>query len=156
MGEGDALINGVPLSEIIKPRKSIPEEGWHPSTKPYDPNDTHFDPNHPPPGTPQEVLNAFWGYDPDKDNKPDKDDKGEGHMDDGEALINGVPISKIIKPRKSIPEEGWHPSTKPYDPNDTHFDPNHPPPGTPEEVLNAFWGYEPDKDDKADKGEGHI
>ena len=70
------------------------------------------------------------------------------HKDDGEALINGVPISKILKPAKSTPWEGWHPTTKPYDPNDTHFNPMHPPPGTPPEVLEAFWGPLPNEEEK--------
>jgi len=58
----------------------------------------------------------------------------------GEPLINGVPISEILKPAKSTPWEGWHPTTGQYDPNDTHFNPCHPAPGTPDEVLSEFWG----------------
>ena len=68
-------------------------------------------------------------------------------MGKGEALINGVPISKILKPAKSTPWEGWHPTTEPYDPNDTHFDPDHPASGTPDEVLKAFWGDDEDDEE---------
>ena len=39
-----------------------------PKVKEYDPNDPHFDPFHPPEGTPIEVLEAFWGEEEDNDN----------------------------------------------------------------------------------------
>ncbi len=37
-------------------------EGWHPSTEPYA-GEAPLNPMHPRPGTPREVIEAFWGPD---------------------------------------------------------------------------------------------
>jgi len=41
--------------------KDDPMASYRPTRKKYDPNDPHFNPMHPPEGTPPEVLKAFWG-----------------------------------------------------------------------------------------------
>lgn len=41
--------------------KDDPWAGYRPTRKKYDHNDPHFNPFHPPEGTPPEVLEAFWG-----------------------------------------------------------------------------------------------
>ncbi len=42
-------------------RKKNPNDGVHPPTKTFDPEDPHFNPMHPPKGMPMDLLEAEWG-----------------------------------------------------------------------------------------------
>lgn len=46
--------------------------GYRPTQKKWDPNDPHFNPFHPPIGTPDEVIARFWGEDDEDDGPHDK------------------------------------------------------------------------------------
>lgn len=55
---------------------------------------------------------------------------------------------------KLDPMAEYRPARKRYDPNDPHFNPLHPPEGTPTELLKAFWGDEEEEDESEDGAQG--